>query len=98
MMFNLIETVVAKDTPDDAAKVLTALMETCVDRLESLAAVLDEVQQRSERNKNEETESGNFFMVEKARPVASSVYASDDPDNVLSGECPNRNSSSSPLR
>ncbi|KAH9999859.1 FAT domain-containing protein [Russula vinacea] len=84
MMFNLIETVVAKDTPDDASKVLTALMETCVDRLESLAAVLDEVQQRSERNKNEETESGNFFMVEKARPVASAVYAADDPDNVLS--------------
>ncbi|KAI0284236.1 FAT domain-containing protein [Russula aff. rugulosa BPL654] len=84
MMFNLIETVVAKDTPDDAAKVLTTLMETCVDRLESLAAVLDEVQQRLERRKNEETESGNFFMVEKARPVASVVYAAEDPDNVLS--------------
>jgi transformation/transcription domain-associated protein len=88
MMFNLIETVVAKDTPDDAAKVLTTLMETCVDRLESLAAVLDEVQQRLERRKNEETESGNFFMVEKARPVASAVYAAEDPDNVLSGEYP----------
>lgn len=86
-MFNLIETVVTKDTPDGAAKVLTALMETCVDRLESLATVLDEVQQRSERHKNEEVESGNFFVVEKARPVASAVYAADDPDNVLSGEC-----------
>jgi len=85
-MFNLIETVVTKDTPDGAAKVLTTLMETCVDRLESLAAVLDEVQQRSERHKNEEAESGNFFMVEKARPVASAVYAADDPDSVLSGE------------
>ena len=84
-MFNLIETVVTKDTPDGAAKVLAALMETCVDRLESLAAVLDEVQQRSECPKNE-VESGNFFIVEKARPVASAVYAADDPDNVLSGE------------
>lgn len=85
MMFNLIETVVTKDTPDGAAKVLTTLMETCVDRLESLAAVLDEVQQRSERHKNEEVETGSFFMVEKARPVASAVYAAEDPDNVLSG-------------
>src|SRR5258708_2109561 len=77
MMFNLIETVVTKDTPDDAAKVLTTLMETCVDRLESLAAVLDEVQQRLDRRKNEETESGNFFMVEKARPFAAAVYDAD---------------------
>ncbi|KAI9508927.1 FAT domain-containing protein, partial [Russula earlei] len=84
MMFNLIDTVVAKDTPDGASKVLTALMETCVGRLESLSAVLDEVQQRSEHSKNEEAKLGNFFMVEKARPVASSVYAADDPDNVLS--------------
>jgi hypothetical protein len=86
MMFNLIETVITKDTPAGAAKVLAALMETCVDRLESLTAVLDEVQQRSECRKNGETESGNFFMVEKARPVASAVYAADEPDNVLSGK------------
>jgi transformation/transcription domain-associated protein len=85
MMFNLIETVVTKDTPAGAAKVLAALMETCVDRLESLAAVLDEVQQRSDRHKNGETELGNFFMVEKARPVSWAVYAADEPDNVLSG-------------
>jgi transformation/transcription domain-associated protein len=85
MMFNLIETVVTKDTPAGAAKVLAALMETCVDRLESLAAVLDEVQQRSERQKNGEVEPGNVFMVEKARPVSWAVYAADEPDNVLSG-------------
>jgi hypothetical protein len=84
-MFNLIETVVTKDTPVGAAKVLAALMETCVDRLESLAAVLDEVQQRSERQKNGEVEPGNVFMVEKARPVSWAVYAADEPDNVLSG-------------
>lgn len=84
-MFNLIETVVTKDTPAGAAKVLAALMETCVDRLESLAAVLDEVQQRSDHHKNGETELGNFFMVEKARPVSWAVYAADEPDNVLSG-------------
>ncbi|KAH9045426.1 hypothetical protein EDB85DRAFT_2130014 [Lactarius pseudohatsudake] len=83
MMFNLIETVITKDTPAGAAKVLAALMETCVDRLESLTAVLDEVQQRSECRKNGEAESGNFFIVEKARPVASAVYAADEPDNVL---------------
>ena len=87
MMFNLIETVITKDTPAGAAKVLAALMETCVDRLESLTAVLDEVQQRSECRKNGEPESGNFFIVEKARPVASAVYAADEPDNVLSGKC-----------
>lgn len=87
MMFNLIETVITKDTPAGAAKVLAALMETCVDRLESLTAVLDEVQQRSECRKNGEAESGNFFIVEKARPVASAVYAADEPDNVLSGKC-----------
>ena len=96
-MFNLIETVVTKDTPDGAAKVLTTLMETCVDRLESLAAVLDEVQQRSERHKKEEAESGSFFMVEKARPVASAVYAAEDPDNVLSGECTKFIPSQAPL-
>ena len=87
MMFNLIETVITKDTPTGAAKVLSALMETCVDRLESLTTVLDEVQQRSDCRKNGEAESGNFFIVEKARPVASAAYAADEPDNVLSGKC-----------
>ncbi|KAI0268276.1 hypothetical protein BC834DRAFT_968481 [Gloeopeniophorella convolvens] len=84
MMFNLIETVISKDTQAGAAKVLSALLETCVDRLESLAAVLEEVQQRHERQKSGETESGKVYSIEKARPVASAVYAADEPENVLS--------------
>ena len=100
MMFNLIETVITKDTPAGAAKVLATLMETCVDRLESLTAVLDEVLQRSECRKNGEAESGNFFLVEKARPVASATYATDEPDNVLSGKCtqPHHNTHSGPCQ
>ncbi|KAI0068843.1 FAT-domain-containing protein [Artomyces pyxidatus] len=83
MMFNLIDTVVTKDTPMGAATVLTTLVETCVDKLESVTGILEEVGSRLDRSKTGESESSDLYLVEKARPVAAAIYAVEKPEDVL---------------
>jgi len=87
MMFNLVETVAAKDTSQGTARLVTTLLETCVNKLGSVTDVLDEINERSERAKNNEPENGRIYIVEKARPVAYANYAVEKPDEVLAGEC-----------
>lgn len=94
MIFNLVDTIAIKETPPRAAKIFLMLMETCVDKLDSIIDVLDEVNVRLERSKKQEPETGKVFMVEKARPVAVSVYAIEKPEDVVAGEyCPLKHSS-----
>lgn len=62
------------------------LMEMCVDKLDFLIDVLDEVKGRQERLKKGGPENGNIYVVEKARPVALSIYAMEKPDNVIAGK------------
>ncbi|KAI0053544.1 FAT-domain-containing protein [Auriscalpium vulgare] len=83
MMFNLVETVLAKDTPAGATMVLTTLLETCVDKLESVTGVLQEVTDRLERSKAGEPESSKIYAIEKARPVAAAIYAVEKAEDVL---------------
>ena len=81
MLFGLIETITAKDTPQGAAKVLGAMLETCVDKLDAMTAVQDEL----EGAKKGETEMAEISMIEKARPVAGAVYAIEKPEEAIHG-------------
>lgn len=85
MIFNLVDTIAVKETPARAAKIFLMLMETCVDKLDSIIDVLDEVNVRLERSKKQEPETGKVYLVEKARPVAVSVYAIEKPEDVVAG-------------
>ncbi|THH10763.1 hypothetical protein EW146_g8270 [Bondarzewia mesenterica] len=83
MMFNLVDTITTKDTPQDAAKVISRLLETCVDKLDSVIGTLDEVNARLERSKKGEAETGKIYLVERARPLASANYAVEKPEEIL---------------
>ena len=86
MLFNLVETVAVKETPQEAARILTNLLETCVDKLDSVLGVLEEVNARLERSKKGTPETGKIYLVEKARPVGAASYAVEKPEDVLAGE------------
>jgi len=86
MMFGLIENITTKDTPQGAARVLTAMFETCVDKVEAMTLVLDNALERIERAKNSEGQSVDFLLIEKARPVAGAAYATEKPEEVIHGK------------
>ena len=82
MMFNLIDTISTKDTPVNAARTLGAMLETCVDKLDAMTAVQDEL----ERIKDGETEDVDIAYIERARPVAGAVYAVEKHEDAIHGQ------------
>lgn len=85
-MFGLIENITTKDTAQGAARVLTAMFETCVDKVEAMTLVLDNALERLEKAKNGEEEGVDFLLIEKTRPVAGAAYATEKPEEVIHGE------------
>ncbi|TDL29737.1 hypothetical protein BD410DRAFT_736870 [Rickenella mellea] len=82
MMFNMTDAILSKDTPEQAAAILNTMLQTCADKLKALVAIQEEVMARLERqNKTEEVIDTSF--IEKERPVASALYATENPEDVL---------------
>lgn len=85
MMFGLIENITAKDTPQGAARILSAMFETCVDRVDAMTNVLDDALERLERAKVGDELPSPALQIERARPVAAAVYAVEKPEEVIHG-------------
>lgn len=86
MMFGLTDIIAAKETPQGAAKLLEALFETCLEKLESLCVVYNDLRGEHSKEKVAAGDSGsNALMVERARPACAAVYASERPEEVLHG-------------
>jgi transformation/transcription domain-associated protein len=82
MMFNLIEIIANKDTPQNAGRLLGAILETCVDKLDAMTAVQEEL----ERMKKGENDKVDISLIERARPVAGAVYAVEKPEEAVHGQ------------
>ena len=80
-IFNLIEQIVNKDTQQNAGRILSAILETCVDKLDSMTAVQEEL----ERIKKGENGTVDIAFIERARPVAGAVYAVEKPEEAVQG-------------
>lgn len=85
MIYNVIEVIVAKETHQAAARLLTTILEASVDKLESMAVVQAETLTRIERQKKGETGDTDVTSIEKARPVAGANYATEKPEDVILG-------------
>jgi transformation/transcription domain-associated protein len=86
MMFGLADIIAAKETPQDAAKLLEALFETCVEKLESLCVVYTDLRGEHPKEKMAAADSGsNALLVEKARPACAAVYASERQEEIFHG-------------
>jgi transformation/transcription domain-associated protein len=86
MMFGLTDIIAVKETPQGAAKLLEALFETCLEKLESLCVVYTDLRGEHSKEKVATGDSGSDAMlVEKARPACAAVYASERPEEVFHG-------------
>ena len=86
MLFGLVDTVVTKESRDEAVRAVTLLLEIAVDRFEAAVAVLLEVMERIEIAKKGEEDNTLVHVVESGRPIAPAVYATEAPQDVLNGK------------
>lgn len=86
MMFGLTDVILAKESPQGAARLLGAMFETCLERLEGLCIVYEEVTTSLERSKQK---AGEVFIdtafIEKVRPIGGATYAVEKPEDVIHG-------------
>jgi transformation/transcription domain-associated protein len=82
MMFNLIEIISTADTPQNAGRLLGAILDTCVDKLDSMSAVQEEL----EKIKKAGNDNVDIAFIERARPVAGAVYAVEKPEDAIHGQ------------
>ncbi|KAF9057606.1 hypothetical protein BJ165DRAFT_1520972 [Panaeolus papilionaceus] len=84
MMFGLTEVIHSKMPEQDAKRLLLALFDTCLEKLEGLCVIHADVCAAVERNK---TQSGdevpNASWIEKNRPVGGSTGLMEKPEEVI---------------
>lgn len=91
VLYSMLDCIAAKDTQQNAGKLLTLMLESSVQKLEAMALVHKEVLARVERIKQkaskDDPDPPDYFLIEKARPVAGAVYAVEKPEELISGVC-----------
>jgi transformation/transcription domain-associated protein len=86
MVFNLIDVIATKDTPQNAARIINAIFETSLDKLDAMVIIQDELSNRWERLKRGEKDTIDVTTIEKSRPVASAHYAITKPEETIHGK------------
>lgn len=88
-LYSVAEVIISKDTPQNASKLFSCLLDGCVDKVESMALVLKGVHAQAElaKEKGERTEETvvDHRLVEKARPIASATYAVERTEELIPG-------------
>ena len=86
VLFGLTETIVGKDTSQQAAKLIRSMFETCLERLEGLCAIQREVNTALEKSRAGTQDAAvDAFFIEKSRPVQGALYALEKPEDVMLG-------------
>ncbi|KAJ3510077.1 hypothetical protein NLJ89_g4881 [Agrocybe chaxingu] len=86
MMFGLTDAILAKETSQGAAKLLEAMFNACLEKLDGLCVVQSEVSAGLDRRKEKSTSAEvvpYIAMIEKARPIGSAVNATEKPEDVI---------------
>ncbi|KAF9075762.1 FAT domain-containing protein [Rhodocollybia butyracea] len=83
-LIGLGDAILTKETPQNAAYLMTLMFNTCLDRLEALTVVHEELAMTAEKTKNGEMLIMNDAFIEKARPVGgAAAYALEKPEEVM---------------
>jgi transformation/transcription domain-associated protein len=87
VMFILIEVIVAKESSQNAARILNTMLETCVDKVETMVLVQDEIAARLERTKKggATAKTVDASFIETAKPVGAAAYAVERPEDFFKG-------------
>ncbi|KAF8195850.1 FAT domain-containing protein [Mycena galopus ATCC 62051] len=83
ILISLIDTIVSKDNVP-ATKILVYILDTCLDRLDALNVVLEEVYASVERAKaGKKEESFDAAFIEKGRPLGGAAFMLERPEEVI---------------
>jgi transformation/transcription domain-associated protein len=86
ILISLIDTIVSKDKVP-ATRILVYILDTCLDRLDALNIVLEEVYASLERARNNKKDQFcDAAFIERARPVGGAAFMSEKPEDVIQGE------------
>ncbi|KAH9943440.1 atypical/PIKK/TRRAP protein kinase [Epithele typhae] len=83
LIFNLVEVEVNKDSHQNAAQVLNALLEAGVDKVDSLVSVQVEKIARGTKDKDVENDFNDFAIIEKSRPLLGPCYATEKTEDNM---------------
>ena len=88
MAYNSVEVIVTKSASSKhtAAKVLLAMLEISTAKLESMLTVHQDIITRGEKTKNGEPPGSDMIAIEKSRPYAVALFASEKTENILPGK------------
>ncbi|KAJ7700136.1 hypothetical protein B0H17DRAFT_1158131 [Mycena rosella] len=83
ILISLIDTIVSKDKVP-ASRILLYILDTCLDRLDALNVVLEEVYATLDRAKNnKKDELYDAAFIEKARPLGGAAFMLEKPEDVI---------------
>lgn len=88
MIFQLVDIVQTKDTPESATATIMFIMQTCSEKLKELVFMADDVFARMDKQK-EKTEGSSTVdvtFIEKDRPISGATYMTDNPEGVIKGK------------
>ncbi|KAL0563573.1 transcription-associated protein 1, partial [Marasmius crinis-equi] len=83
ILFGLPETIVTKESPENAARLLEVMFRSCLDRLDALTHIHDELIASVERRKGGDEKVEDAIFIERARPIGGASYALEKPEEVL---------------
>jgi transformation/transcription domain-associated protein len=88
MMINMADAIVTKEKSQAAAKLLSLMFETLLNRLDALAAIHEQIVVAMERSDGKDKDEPviDATLIEKARPVGGAVYALEKPEEIMMGE------------
>lgn len=88
MAYNSVEVIVTKSTSSKhtAAKVLLAMLEISTAKLESMLTVHQDILARAEKTKDGELTRSDMIAIEKSRPYAVALFASEKTESILPGK------------
>ncbi|KAF5390637.1 hypothetical protein D9757_002758 [Collybiopsis confluens] len=84
VLIGLTDAILTKETPQNAAYLVTLMFNTCLERLEALTVIHEELSAATEElSKEDEVLVINDAYIEKARPVGGAVYALEKPEEIM---------------
>ncbi|KAG5637374.1 hypothetical protein H0H81_004799 [Sphagnurus paluster] len=84
MMLGLTEPILARESPKEAARLIGSMFETCLERMETLALIHDEVIASVTQSKEDrEAVVLDAALIERSRPVGGAVYSLEKPEDFI---------------
>lgn len=85
--FQMIDAIITKFEQPDASRLIRSVLDSFIDKLESMVIVLTEVIGKYGKIPDPaSTDFSDFVLIEKARPMAGATYAVERPDELVIGE------------